>query len=377
MLYGQVLLVDAGGYFPETDPAKDVSWFMMDAMKLIGTDAVGVGDRDLRFGISYLRETAKGKKLPLVCANLVSKKTRTAVLDPFIVKKVGNVTVGVFGLISDKVDLGPSRDSLVATDPVTAAQHVVPALRKKGATVIVLLSQLGKVEAEDLVTAVEGIDAVILGHNVPLLQKGRLIKNTVACYGGDQGQYMGRTEIDLGPGRKMASGDNSCIILGPEVGEKPEVAQVVKAFEDSFNEKMRLVEKEEAAKQAAKAMETSPDRYLGMELCARCHVEQAEQWKTTKHAHAWETLVKAKKAATPDCIPCHVAGYKQPGGFLTGTDTPSLVNVQCENCHGMGTKHDSYPKMPMSVKETTCTHCHQGENDPAWSFATKLPKVIH
>jgi hypothetical protein len=152
---------------------------------------------------------------------------------------------------------------------------------------------------------------------------------------------------------------------------------VVKAFEDSFNEKMRLVEKEEAAKQAAKAMETSPDRYLGMELCGRCHVEQAEQWKTTKHAHAWETLVKAKKDATPDCIPCHVAGYKQPGGFLTGTDTPAMVNVQCENCHGMGTKHDSYPKTPMSVKEMTCTRCHQGENDPAWSFATKLPKVIH
>ena len=188
MLFGQMMLVDAGGYFPETDQAFDQSWFLMDAMKLIGTDAVGVGPRDLRFGASYLAATARGKKLPLVCANLISKKTRTTLVDPYLIKKVGNVTVGVFGLISDKQDLGPSKDSLSVTDPVTAAQKIVPAMRKKGATVIVLLSQLGKVEGEDLVTAVDGIDVVILGLNVPLLQKGRLIKNTVACYGGDQGQ---------------------------------------------------------------------------------------------------------------------------------------------------------------------------------------------
>ena len=37
-----------------------------------------------------------------------------------------------------------------------AAQRTVAELRKKGATVVVLLSQLGKVESEDLVTAVDG-----------------------------------------------------------------------------------------------------------------------------------------------------------------------------------------------------------------------------
>ena len=70
MNYGQVLNVDAGGYFPVNDLHEDVALFMMDGMVLLGTDAVGVGERDLRYGLSFLVENAKAKKVPTVCANL-------------------------------------------------------------------------------------------------------------------------------------------------------------------------------------------------------------------------------------------------------------------------------------------------------------------
>lgn len=369
--------MDGGGFFPELDTQQDQAWFQMDALKLIGVDAVGVGSRDLRFGISYLRETARSKKLPIVSANLVDKKSKAPVLAPWLVKKVGGVNVGVFSVISDKVDLGPSRDTLLVLDPQTAAKKAVADLRKKGATVIVALSQLGKVESEDLVSAVDGIDAVIVGLNSPLLQKGRQIKNTIACYGGEQGQNIGRTILTLNAQKRMASGENESFVLGPDVPEKPEILQIVKAFEDSFNEKMRKLDKEKAAQQAQKHLEESPDRFLGADLCMRCHVDQAEQWKTTPHAHAWQTLVDAKKEATPECIPCHVVGYQQPGGFQTGADAAKLANVQCENCHGMGTKHEAFPATSARMSEKVCITCHQGENDPHFVFSEKLPKVIH
>lgn len=374
-------MVDAGGFSPELDNQKDLAWFQMDAMKLVGTDAVGIGDRDLRFGLAFVRETAKSKKLDLVCANLFDKKTKLNSLKPYVIKKFGGVNVGIFGLMSDKVDLGPSRDSLLAQDPMVAAKRVIPEMKKKGATVIVLLSQLGKVESEDLATAVDGIDAVITGRNVPMLQKGRLIKNSVVIYGGEQGQYIGRTVLALDAQKKVTSGDAETFILGPEVGEKPEVAQIVKAFDDSFNEKMRKLNEEQAKKDkeklAASAASQSPDHFIGGELCARCHESQAAQWKTTKHAKAWATLVENKKDATPECIPCHVVGYKQPGGFTTGTDTPALVNVQCENCHGMGTKHEAFAANPQPIPESTCLKCHISERDPEWNFEKRRPNIVH
>ena len=375
--YGQILLVDAGGFFPEQDTHRDAAWFLMDAMHVIGTDAVGVGDRDLRFGLSFLRDQAKRSQLPLTSANLFEKKSKKPALTPHIVKKVGTAKVGIFSLMSDKVDLGPARDSLVVQDPPAAAQKAVAELRKKGATVIVLLSQLGKVESEDLVSAVEGIDAVIVGRNAPMLQKGRLIKTTVACYGGEQGQYLGRTILSLDPGRKVATGENDVFMLGPEVGEKPEVAQIVKAFEDGFNEKLRKAEREKTAAAVARDLERNPDKYLGAEVCMRCHTEQAEQWKTTPHARAWQTLVDNKKDSAGECVGCHVLGHNKPGGFQTGTQTPAMTNVQCESCHGMGTKHEAFATTPHKVTEATCIQCHNADNDPTWNFSAKLLKVAH
>ena len=349
----------------------------MDAMKLLGTDAVGIGDRDLRFGYVKLRDRAAHDKLPVLSANLVLKRSQQPAFEPSLVKKVGTVNVGIFSLISDKADLGPARDTLQALDPTVTAKRVIADLKKKGATVIVLLSNLGKVETEDLVSTVDGMDVAIVGRNVPLVQKGRLIKSTMAVYGGEQGQYLGRTIVTLDATRHAKSIDSEMFILGPEVGEKKEVAALVQAFEDKFNEKLRKAEKEQAAKQTASTGQNEPDHYVGDEICERCHHEETVQWKTTDHARAWQTLVDKKKDAMPDCIPCHVVGYNKPGGFTNASTTPKLVNVQCEDCHGMGTGHEAFAVKPALVTEQTCVGCHTSNNSPEFNYATFLPHVMH
>jgi hypothetical protein len=382
--FGQVLLVDNGGFFPEQEDYQDAAWFMMDAMKVLGIDAVGVSEKELRYGRGFLLANYQRTKLPMVCANLFDKTTKKTLVPPYVIKKVGSVTVGIFGLTSDKADLGTSRDSVSVEDPIVAGKRTVDELRKKGATVIVLLSQLGKIESEDLVTAMDGIDVVICGRNVPLLQKGRMVKNTVACYGGEQGQYIGRTMVSLDAQRHMATGDNETSILSPEVGEKPEVLALVKAFEDSFNDKLRKKEKEKTLEQEKNRLnggvgttEQAIDHYLGAEFCQRCHKTEYDQWKTTKHSQAWQTLVDAKKDAVAECIGCHVTGYKQPGGFQTGEDAARMSNVQCENCHGMGTTHEAYPAQSRRITAATCQRCHTQNNSPTFDFAIYQPHILH
>src|SRR5689334_12046521 len=352
----------------------------MDGMMLLNTDAVGLSERELRYGKGWLEAQLKRTRLPMVCANVWDKQAKKTLVAPYLIKQIGGVTVGVFGLTSDKVDMGPARDSVTVEDPAAAAKRVVAEMQKKGATVIVLLSQLGKVESEDLVTAVDGIDAVIVGRNVPVLQKGRMIKNTVACYGGEQGQYIGRTIVSLGSNKHMTTGENDVYILGPEVGEKPDILSLVKSFEDSFNTKMQKIEKERAAQAALQtkgSMTESPEHYLGAEVCQRCHQAEYDQWKTTDHSHAFQTLVDQHKDATPDCVPCHVVGYKKAGGFQAGEDATKLGNVQCENCHGMGTEHESWPAQSRAITEATCVTCHTVSNSPTFNFSVYEPHILH
>jgi len=377
--YDQVLLVDAGGFFPESDGPEyqDVAGFLMDAMKLLGTDAAGAGERELRFGYSFLKANIERSGVPVVCANLFLKASGKPALAPYVIKTVGTTKVGIFGLMNDKVAYGPSQDSLRVEDPSTAAKRVLLEMKKKGATVTVLLSQLGKVESEDLAAAVPGIDVVIVGHANSLLMKGRMIKNTVATYGGEQGQYVGRTIVSLNAARHQTTAESEVFMLAPEVGEKADVAKLVKTFEDAFNEKMRKVAKERAVELGGKKSTESSDRFLGVGLCVRCHQDEGEQWKTTAHSVAFQTLVDNKKDATPECVTCHVVGYRQPGGFQGQADAAKLGNVQCENCHGMGTQHEAFANPQKTVTQAVCTTCHQGENDPEFNWEKKLPMIAH
>ncbi len=368
--------MENGGFFPEADNQQDVAWFLMDAMKMLGMDAVGMSEKELRWGISYFKSQVKRTGLPVICANLTDAATKKTIFPPYVIKKVGNVRVGFFGLMSDKVELGIAKDSLKVEDPSAAATRTIAEMRKKGATVVVLLSSIGKVEAEDLVAAIPGVDAVICGRNVPMLQKGRMIKNTVASYGGEQGQYMSRTLLTVNAKGTVSTGENETYALGPEVGEKPDLAKLVKEFEDKHNEKMRKIEKERIASQQ-QATATNSDRFLGSDLCMRCHIDEGEQWKTTSHSMAWQTLIDVKKDATPECIPCHVVGYQKPGGFQSSNDASRLANVQCENCHGEGTRHEAFSTSREPVSAGTCITCHHGENDPTFNWEKQMPLIAH
>src|SRR5262249_8500168 len=175
--FGQVALVDAGGFFPEGDGQQDLASFLMDAMSRLNTDAVGVAERDLRYGTSFLSAQAKRSRLPVVCANLIEKGSGKPLFDPYLIKKIGGVKVGFFGLIGEQVDLGPSRDSILVEARAAAATHTVAEMRRKGVDVVVRLGQLGKDQNEDLVAAVDGVDALVVGGGAPI-EKGRLIKNT-------------------------------------------------------------------------------------------------------------------------------------------------------------------------------------------------------
>ncbi len=248
--YGQVLVVENGDFFPEDDQRRDAAWFLMDVMRAMGVDAVNLGERDLRFGRAYLEQRAKKIGLPVVSSNLLDPRTHDPLFSPYLLKKEGDVTVGVFGLISNRGELGPARDSLQVADPVATARAMVALLKRQGAGVIVMLSQLGPTDCEDLVSAVDGIDVAIVGHNSPLFAQGRLIKKTIVCYGGDQGHYVGRTEVTLDDSRHGQAATSETVRLGPDVRDNAPIAAMVKSFEDALSAKLSDVKMHEQAQDA-------------------------------------------------------------------------------------------------------------------------------
>ncbi len=55
--------------------------------------------------------------------------------------------------------------------------------------------------------------------------------------------------------------------------------------------------------------------YSGNEVCGVCHESQAETWRFTKHATAFDTLVRHSAERDGECVSCHVVGFDQKGGY--------------------------------------------------------------
>lgn len=99
--------------------------------------------------------------------------------------------------------------------------------------------------------------------------------------------------------------------------------------------------------------------YVGHENCKMCHSDQHKKWLTSKHARAFELLAATDKAADPECLPCHSTGFGKEGGFAPGATDPDLRGVQCEACHGPGSKHNgNKEKITRTPPATVCTKCH-------------------
>lgn len=122
--------------------------------------------------------------------------------------------------------------------------------------------------------------------------------------------------------------------------------------------------------------------YVGGEECAACHEEEAEQWATTRHAQAYETLVEVNKQFDLSCVGCHVTGFRQPGGAEV-VENAALQDVQCEQCHGPGSLHVAEPQLrgkPNAIRRhaevDVCKQCHTPEHSDTFDYAAYMRDIL-
>jgi hypothetical protein len=141
--------------------------------------------------------------------------------------------------------------------------------------------------------------------------------------------------------------------------------------------------------------------YVGSDKCKKCHEHAYDVWSKSKHAHAFQTLVDAKRPSLRqfdgECVVCHVTGFEYTSGYRNDIATPNLKNVGCESCHGPGSEHvDNKNRKPALLKlmnpykapanETVeqkikrmqqlnvfCQHCHDVDNDVNWNVPPIKP----
>ena len=223
-----MLLLDAGSFFaggvmdeykqnPDLD--KERTLVNLKSMELMQYDAVAVGGEELNFGKDFLSENLKKTKLNFLSCNLKAEN-----IIPYVIKEIAGIKVGIIGVTS----LSAMKDAtgLTFIEPNIALRKAVDELKKGGAKIIVLVSQLGESEDLVLIGQIPGIDVLIVGSN--RIKEETFVKaaNTLILRPALQGRRLGKVVVSFKDG-EIADTKVEELRLSDKISDDPAVIKIL------------------------------------------------------------------------------------------------------------------------------------------------------
>lgn len=390
---GYDLLIE-GGDMVDGDTELDLQKAQTALTVLFGMqqtyDVLGVGKRDLR--LPYAEWSSYAGMANVVASDLDSKAADWPG-KPFFEKEVRGQKIRVLSFTLALPEAGPNRQGdagLQLLPPEQAWQRGL--LGAEPGCLRVLLLHGDDQTARPLVRQLQPRPDLVVcydhGHTDPQPQP-ELVDGIPVLYPGIRGRMLVHATL-----ARLPSGPRVGCELIPLVGNKslpggggdPDARLVLQQHREQVRDDRVLT------KMARRRPTANGASYVGNQTCAACHPSAMQAWNQSKHAQAWATLVNAERDATrygwpvtayPDCVSCHVVGYGDATGFVDPTETPELVNVGCESCHGPGSAHaGSGGQLRLGLAggaapSVSCVVCHDFEQSPDFLYGDRWPKIEH
>jgi len=251
-----VLVLDAGDLNvgrPESnffDAAPDIIGY-----NYIGYDAMTLGNHEFDKPLTTLENQKKLARFPFLSAN-VSHADGTPIAEPYIIKTLGNIRVGIFGLTTNETPTITSpkiTGNLIFEDVVEAAKRIVAELEPK-VDIIIALGHLGLYDDDTLgsrrvVSMVDGIDLFIDGHSDTKLDEAVWVNDTPIVQAWHWGLYVGKATLTVDKGKlsafdwepipvnlkevsKDADGKDVYTYIGTEYAEDPYLLAVLTPYKE-------------------------------------------------------------------------------------------------------------------------------------------------
>ena len=327
------LLVDAGNIFDgkaEIDAKRcEVN---LKAMSTMEYDAVALSRSDLAYDEAYLSRQRAVATFPF----LAPDTARDNFTQPFIIEQAGQHTIGfVVGEASEEVI--PRADVVVALGEPENPEH---------------------------------IDVVICPEEVQTtMSEDGLIY--VGCK--PEGKTLGVLAFWMDTSGKLARHYATELALTGDVGESESVRQLLTDF---YRDVAAESSSQDARLFAEQLLEQQPKNgYVSATACQQCHEQEYLQWSATRHAFAYETLLKKERYFDAGCVSCHTTGFGYQTGFQIGDSDLTLKGVQCETCHGPGKQHVGNPKksnIRSGADISLCLQCHDTKHSPGFEEVVAL-----
>jgi hypothetical protein len=240
--FPNTLLLDAGSFFAgglfdeytqNTQLDIERSKINLRAMELMGYDAAAIGNDEFNFGKEFLADAIAKTKIPFVSANIEWDKIMSAGI-----KKVGDTKIGITAVTSMAVQ--QKTGGLKFHEPGLAIKKTVSELKKKGADIVILLSNLTEDENSELIKENPGID-IIVSNTRPKEPSSGTVNSVLILKPTWQGRKLGKATIFLKDKRIVDSKVEESRLSDQVADDKNILAILPRCFQDANCKKEGLI----------------------------------------------------------------------------------------------------------------------------------------
>ena len=376
----------------------------MNAFNLMEYDAIGIGKGELRFPayflLTFTAPTSSTNQSLYTSANIGVYGFHPTYTLPYKVIERGGKRIGVASVVFNDDSIARRDENFLYAAPEKKLLELAPKMKAENCDKWVLIVHGTEQESVQLAKKFPIFDYVVTS-DTPSEPPAEL--KTID--GGDQ------SIIEVGEKGKYAVvlglyGDGTTryqrVALDSRYESSPDVTLLMKDYQTILKNLITTKGFREGlgVNPAPSPQREALGKYVGSKKCRSCHEEAYRVWAKSRHATAWKSLKETANPPRdfdPECISCHVVGwdglqhFPYVDGYASEKQTPELINVGCESCHGPGEKHmtvelgdneavqeriRSAMRLGDGVKKV-CYQCHDGDNSPAFDFDLYYPMIEH
>jgi hypothetical protein len=357
--------------------------FVHRALGQLGFDAANLGHREAALDAQQLRSLARESPVPLLSANLLDAASGEPVVKSHVIVKKGGWRIAIVGVMDSRIASGQPGGGLRIDRPEDSLARILPSLKLQ-ANFRVLLAFASEAALHSLAREFPEFDLVLGGKVTQPAQRIEHEGNTAILYVTNESRAVGSMKVALEGAGHLGVNAAEVRLVHDKIDEDRAIAALAVAYRDQIR-KVRL-DVDDPSKAGADIIPgvRTAATFAGSESCAKCHATADRAWRDSRHAHAFESLVKAGADADPGCINCHTVGFGAPGGYRREFGAMKLVDVGCESCHGPGSRHvaartrgDAEAGRLRPLAEGDCKQCHHGEFSRPFDWNEFWPLVKH
>lgn len=360
---------------------------LLEALGQVGYHAVNLGRREVSLKAEQIEALSSASPVPMLSTNVFHSVKDQPLVRPWLVLKQNGVRIGVVGVVDPTTAKETLGTNVSVKGMSESIRQVLPELKKQ-ADVLICLAFTDQSGMEALAKEFYEIP-LILGGDVRQPSTSLARVNQSHLYATtNEGRALAEIHAIFDPakqGLQEVRGDIH--LMDPMIPQDPAIAAHATSYRKEVRNKDLSVDHPEGNDGDRVPGVKSSATYVGSQSCAACHAQSFAQWSKSKHAHAFQSLVRRESDADPACISCHVTGFGETSGYLRTTKLAALENVGCESCHGPASDHvaertkhptgaDVFVKM-RPVGSGQCIQCHHGEFSRPFKYEDFWPLISH